>query len=139
MITAMHLHQRIERLLYRSILVHIEAVLALHSTLWGGYLLFKLFDLRSSETFAVLRLLVPGQVLGSALVIVGLVLFIAIIRRSLTWRRRSLWALAHIWLLIAVTTVVANLSSLGALNYLLIAVMHITEYLRIAVVAANDQ
>jgi hypothetical protein len=132
-------HQGIERLLYRSLLVHIEAVLALHSALWGGYLLFRLFDLRQESTYAVLRVIVPGQVLGSMLVACGLALIVAIARHNLTWRRRSLWMLAHTWLLVAATTIVASLSSLGALNYLLIAVIHITEYLRISVVASNDQ
>jgi hypothetical protein len=135
----MVMHRGIERLLYRSLLVHIETILALHSVLWGGYLLLRLFDLRSVQTFSVLRIIVPGQVLGTVLVVCGLGLLASIGRGSLTWRRRTLWLLAHTWLLIAVTTALVSLSSLGTLNYLLIAVIHITEYLRIATVARNDE
>jgi hypothetical protein len=133
------MHRGIERLLYRSLLVHIETVLALHSMLWGGYLLLRLSDLRSVQAFSVLRIIVPGQALGTVLVVCGLGLLVAIGRESLTWRRRALWLLAHTWFLIAVATTLASLSSLGTLNYLLIAVIHITEYLRIATVARNDE
>jgi hypothetical protein len=135
----MVMHRGIERLLYRSLLVHIETVLALHSMLWGGYLLLRLSDLRSVQTFSVLRIIVPGQVLGTILVVCGLGLLAAVGRGSLTWRRRALWLLAHTWFLIAVTTALATLYSVGTLNYLLIAVIHITEYLRIATVVRNDE
>lgn len=125
-------------MLYRHLLTHIEFLMALHSALWGAWLLAQVAYFSRLQVFSVLFVIVPAWFLGSALVVFGVGLIIAILKHNLVWRRRLLWLSAHTWLLIFVATVVASLSSLSAINYLFVFVMHITEYLRISV-SADDQ
>lgn len=132
------MHEEIRRLLYRYLLAHIEMVMAFHSVLWGSWLLAQIAYFSRVQVFSVLFVIVPAWLLGSALIVFGTGLIVAIIRRNLVWRRRLLWLSAHTWLLIAVATIVASLSSLSAINYLFVFVMHISEYLRISV-ALDDQ
>lgn len=126
-------------LLYKLLLSHIEMILAFHSILWGSYLLLKLFDLRQDLTYSILRIIIPGQILGSMLILIGSILVFGILKNNLNIRRKMFWSLAHIWFTIAITTIIANLSSLGTINYLLIAVIHIVKYLRISMVVADDK
>ena len=108
-----------------------ETILASSALSWGIWLLLPFNTYGSSVTFSVLADIAPEWVVGSAMFLAGLLLFVGGVRQSYCLRRWSLVAIALMWAILWMAFLLGNWRSTATVTYIWWFVLSVYSYLRV--------